>query len=347
MNIENVPNADAWELLFNHAGSPSFLQAWEWGELQRQLGHEVERIVVKEQGREVAIAQIIKQRVRRGSFVYIPHGPLLVERAEDIDYQAKIIHTVRDYLEDFCRREGFSFIRIAPILQNTPETRNLYRELKFSEAPIFINADEHIWVLPLNKSPDDLLKDMRKTTRYLIRRAPKDGVEIEMRTDIQAVDDFWPIYEETTKREQFSPFSRSFIRQEFEAFHARGNALFLFGKAPHQGEKNKYLASALVVFTQSTAFYHQGASIHTKLPVPYLLQWYAIQEAHKRGCMLYNFWGVAPENDPNHPWKGLTLFKKGFGGQGISYLPTQDYIISPRYALTYVYEKWLRWKRGV
>jgi lipid II:glycine glycyltransferase (peptidoglycan interpeptide bridge formation enzyme) len=232
---------------------------------------------------------------------------------------------------------------------------------------------ENVWVLPLDKSENELLNQMRKTTRYLIRKASRDGVIIEKRTDKKAVDDFYKIYEETARREQFVPFSKDYIKNEFEVFNKTGNGLFLFGyladstgvevtglptarrnfraltggKPRQASSSKKYLVSALILFTKSSAFYHQGASIHTKYPVPYLMQWEAIKESKKRGCQLYNFWGIAPNEDKNHPWSGLTMFKKGFGGSQTNYLPTHDLIISPKYYLTFCYEKLLRWKRRV
>jgi peptidoglycan pentaglycine glycine transferase (the first glycine) len=109
----------------------------------------------------------------------------------------------------------------------------------------------------------------------------------------------------------------------------------------------KYLASALVVFTQSTAFYHQGASIHTKYPVPYLLQWEAIKEAKRRGCRYYNFWGISEPGRTPKAWSGLTLFKQGFGGHKVQYLPTQDLVLSPKYYFNWLYEKHLYFKRGI
>jgi lipid II:glycine glycyltransferase (peptidoglycan interpeptide bridge formation enzyme) len=341
MKIKKIEKRLDWDKLFNDSGSVSFLQSWEWGEFQTTFHHKIERIKIVENNKTLAIAQIIKQRVKRGDFLYVPHGPLIVGESNHQN-QKKALEALLDYLKKIATEEKYMFIRIAPVIDNTEENATLYANLNFKKAPIFINADEHIWLLPINKNEETLLKEMRKTTRYLIRRAPKDGVTIEKRTDEGAVEDFWPIYEETTKRENFSPFSKNFIKNEFEYFYKNGKAVFLFGKA-----EGKYLASALVVFTESTGFYHQGASIHTKLPVPYLLQWEAIKEAKSRGCRFYNFWGVAPEDDDKHPWKGLSLFKRGFGGHQVSFLPTQDYIISPRYYLTYIYEKWLRWRRGV
>ena len=46
----------------------------------------------------------------------------------------------------------------------------------------------------------------------------------------------------------------------------------------------------------------------------YLLQWEAIKAAKAFGSKSYDFYGIPPENDENHPMYGLYRFKTGFGG---------------------------------
>ena len=45
-----------------------------------------------------------------------------------------------------------------------------------------------------------------------------------------------------------------------------------------------------------------------------------MSEAKAAGFKHYDFWGVAPSDDPEHPWAGITRFKTGFGGRRESYL---------------------------
>ncbi len=111
----------------------------------------------------------------------------------------------------------------------------------------------------------------------------------------------------------------------------------------HQGE---VLAGAIILFWGNQAFYHHGASVSTKIPASYLLQWKAIIEAQKRGIKVYNLWGIAPEDKPNHPWRGLTLFKKGFGGREIKYIHAHDFPLSPFYTLARTVETVRRIKKG-
>ena len=131
------------------------------------------------------------------------------------------------------------------------------------------------------------------------------------------------------------------IKEEFEIFNRANQALLLVTKYQHQD-----LAAALILFFGPQAIYHHGASIKSKIPITYLLQWQAIQEAKKRGCQYYNFWGIAPHDKPNHPWKGITLFKTGFGGEEKQFLHAHDLVLSNNYWITYGIETARKLWRG-
>ncbi len=383
MKIIEIDDLHQWQSFCDEAGSPSFLQSWEWGEFEKRSGYRVKRLGLLEQKKLIATAQIIEIKSKRGNFLFVPHGPIIKLQTNEPDRRSvhgpvpkngsgsrvtndklqikEIIAELLNYLITLARKDDFSFIRIAPILENTDDNKKIFSDLGFKKAPIYMHA-ERVWILPLTKTllvdsavrsyttlkseqyfnDEELLTKMRKTTRYSIKRAARDRVIIKKRVDEEALDNFMQIYKTTAERENFVPFSRSFIKHEFESFHKTGNAMFFEATHP-QG----VLASALIIFTKSTAFYHQGASIHSKIPAPYLLQWEAIREAKRRGCAFYNFWGILQEGRTPKAWGGLTLFKQGFGGKEIDYVPTQDYILSPKYYLTYAYETYLNWRRGV
>jgi len=342
MIIKEINKYSDWTEFFNDLGSPSFLQSWEWGEVEKKQGYDVIRYGLYGENDLLAVFQIIKIRAKRGSFLFIPHGPIIKTQNSKLKAQ-NFYETIKQYLITLAKKEGFDFIRISPILVDNEDSRRLFQSLGFRQAPIYMHA-ETVWVINLDQSEEELLAAMRKTTRYLIKKALRESVVIEKSTENSIINRFWEIYEKTAAREKFTPFSKSMITDEFNQFNQRQNAVFLSGKSSQ--EKN-YLASALIVFTNSTAFYHQGASIHTKIPVTYLLQWEAIKEAKKRGCKYYNFWGILKKGRTPKAWSGLTLFKQGFGGQQIDYVPTQDYIVSSKYWLTWTYENLLNLKRGV
>jgi lipid II:glycine glycyltransferase (peptidoglycan interpeptide bridge formation enzyme) len=374
MKIKEINQKKDWDRFFNLVDSPTFLQSWEWGKFQESLGYPTIRTGIYDDQQLIAIAQVIKIKAKRGNFLFIPHGPLFKPKTPSKKIKM-IIKALINYLEKIAKKEGYSLIRIAPILINTPQNQLIFKQLGFKTAPIYMHA-ETIWQLPLTSAEEVILANMRKTTRYLIKKAIRENVNVEKRLDEQAVDDFYQIYEETARRENFVPFSKEYIKKEFAAFKKTGNALFLFSNinksnncdthfeatwevrseastptgAEKCGVEKIPIASALIIFTKSTAFYHQGASLHTKVPATYLLQWEAIKEAKKRGCSYYNFWGIYDEENQRTPksWQGLTLFKTGFGGEKIAYLPTQDYIINPfKYQITFLWEKLLLLRRKI
>ena len=38
----------------------------------------------------------------------------------------------------------------------------------------------------------------------------------------------------------------------------------------------------------------------------------------------WSAWGIAPENEPDHPWQNITTFKRKLGGVDVGLLPTLD-----------------------
>ena len=208
------------------------------------------------------------------------------------------------------------------------------------------SAYEATWKLDITPSEEELLKGMRKTTRYLIRQAQKDtDIETFRRWSISDIDIFYQIHQEVVKVQKFTPFSLECLKNEFSAFLPDNQASLFFGEY-----KGQIIAAAFVVFWSNIGFYHHAALLpkYHKIPIAYLLQWEAIKEAKRRKCLLYDFWGyVNPKENPEHPWAGPTLFKMGFGGKPYKYLKTQDMPLSKKYWLIYLFEKLRKTKRGL
>lgn len=285
--------ADWDNYILKHAPSALF-QSWKWGEVEKKLGHKVWRLEWPD-----AIAQVVKVEARRGTFLHIRHGPIGKIHVDDLIKLAK--------------HESVWFIRISPQVQHIEEKG-------FVSAPIHAMDGELCWVLDLTLPEEELLTNMRKTTRYEIRRAQKLGVTVTKSHDLKT---FFDLYDQTSSRHNF--VQHKGIREEFDLLDAE---LFL------ASYERKILAAAIILSFGDEAIYHHGASISSKVPASYLLQWEAIREAKIRGKSVYNFWGIAPENRPNHPWRGITLFKKGFGGREIRFIHAHDLPISPLYAIT-------------
>ncbi len=336
MEIKEIQNKEIWENFLSERKEKTFLQSWNWGEFQKLSGNKIWRLGTYDGEQLVSVALVIKINARRGTFLLVQH--LLEIKKENLK-------TLLEKLKEISKDEGATFIRLVPLWEKNEENNKIFKGLRFKEAPMHANAYEATWRLDLTPSEEELLKNMRKTTRYLIRQAMKNpDITIEKNQKLSNVEIYQKLNKEVAKKQKFVPFSDGYIKNEFDVFSKDNEALWLFGKY-----KGEVAAGALVIFWSGIGFYHQAASLskYAKFSIPYLLQWEAIKEAKNRGCKLYDFWGFTdPEKYPKHPWAGPTLFKMGFGGYPVEYIKTQDYILSKKYWLTYLFEKLRAIKRG-
>ena len=168
-------------------------------------------------------------------------------------------------------------------------------------------------ILNLSKSEDDLLNSMKSKWRYNIRLAEKKGVIIE-KCGAEAIEDFYEIFTETATRDGIAVHGKNYYKSllELSSENTEKAEVSLY-VAKHEGD---VLAGIITLFTETEAVYLYGASSNKKrnLMASYLLQWSAIKDAKAFGAKSYDFYGIPPENDENHPMYGLYRFKTGFGG---------------------------------
>jgi peptidoglycan pentaglycine glycine transferase (the first glycine) len=356
MEIKEIQDKKIWEGFLEKFKEKTFLQSFNWGEFNKRMGNKVWRMGIYEIPNSnfqipnlIACSLVIKILAKRGNFLFVPHGPIIKFQISNSKFQ--VLQFLLEELKKLAKKEKCDFIRIAPILEKNEENEKIFKELGFREAPIHIHP-EITWELDISIPEEELLKGMRKTTRYLIRQAIKNkDIEILRSEKIEDLKEFNKVYQETAKRHFFVPFSFDYLKNEFLAFKDDKQILIILGKY-----KGEIVSGGVFVFWQKIGFYHHGASSHKypKIPVSYLMIWEAIKEAKNRGCEKFNFWGIAPLINsklqiPNskHPWAGLTLFKMGFGGEKKEYIKTKDFPISKKYWLCYLIEKIRKKRRGL
>lgn len=338
ITVKNIENKKEWEDFVLAKNEANFLQSWHWGEFHRTLGKTINRTGFYENEKLVGVMLSIVEPAKRGKYLTVPGGPI-------IDWQKKdIAGSFLNQIKQIAKENNCVFVRVRPQLKKDDFSINLFRNLGFIKAPTHLEA-ELTSQLDITKSEEELLAQMRKTTRYEIKKALKENIKVIKETNSSDIKKFYDLQIETSKRQKFVPFSYKFLYEQFKIFSQNGNALLY--KAEFE---KKLLAQAFVIFYRKEAVYHYGASTNEgrKHPGAYLIQWEAILEAKKRGMTKYNFWGVAPENKQNHRFSGLSLFKRGFGGQDFEYLNAQDLIINKhKYLLNYIIETLRNRLRGL
>jgi lipid II:glycine glycyltransferase (peptidoglycan interpeptide bridge formation enzyme) len=345
--LKEIKNKKVWEGFLEKVEEKTFLQSWNWGEFNKKMGRKIYRFGIYNDKTLVATAFVFRVEARRGSFVFVPHGPNLQDK--EFSFRKKIIKFLLKELQVIAKENNDVSVKIAPLWERNKKNKEVFSSLGFREAPLHVHP-EVTWELPLLKKERVLLMNMRKTTRYLIRKGEKNNdLKVVQSKDIKDVEKFNNIYQVTKDRHDFTPFSLQYLNRQFKSF-VEDDQISVF-LAKYKGE---VLSSGIFLFWNDIGFYHHGASVrkYSKIPSSYLMMWRAIQEAKKRGCKKFNFWGTAPLSesdryDKKHPWAGLTLFKMGFGGRSRKYVKTQDFVISPRYWLSFLVEKARKVKRGL
>lgn len=330
MQVKEITDAHLWEKFISENSPQSFFQSWVWGEITR---NNIWRFGLYNDDKLEGIFQTVKVMARRGTFLQIRHGPVMKS------WNKSQLQYFVFFISKFARTQKADFIRCSPLIENTKDNKKLIHQSGFIDSPIHQMDGEYCWLISLSPSEDDILGKMRKTTRYLIRQAGKMGVDIVRSTDDKDIRPFLDLYHETSRRQKF--VEHKGIDIEIKEYLKNHTGIIYKGYY-----QNKLLAVALIIYYQNQAIYHHSASIEQKVPVNYLMQWEIIRDARSRGLKVYNMWGVAPENKINHPWRGLSLFKTGFGGSVKEYLHSQDLPLSFKYCATYLIETWRKIRRG-
>jgi len=329
ITVRNIIDKKIWEEFVLAKNEANFLQSWSWGEFHKAMGKTIDRKGFYENNKLVGVMLSVVEPAKRGKYLTVPGGPI-------IDWHNKdLINTFAKQIRTIARENNCVFVRVRPQLKSDESSKKIFKELGFVKAPMHLHA-ELTSQLDITKSVEELMTQMRKTTRYEVKKAIKENIKITISTDEKDIKKFYDVQIETAKRQKFVPFSYKFLHEQFRIFAEFGNVLLY--KAEFE---KKLLAQAFVIFYGKEAVYHYGVSTDEgrKYPGAYLIQWEAILEAKKRGMTRYNLWGVAPLEKSDHRFAGLSLFKRGFGGEDFQYLPAQDLIINkPKYLLNYIIE---------
>ncbi len=299
-----------WTEVLARFPEANFLQSPEWGKVNQLVGNKVVSIATADY-----YCQMIVKNAKRGRYLEIPGGPLL-------DWDNQDVKTaVFRQIQNVARNEKCVFVRLRPQLRIEEITQ--LNNLGLRKAPMHLHA-EHTIILDLNKSEEELLADMRRQTRYEVRRADKLGLKVEWSNAETLFREFHEVQAATAARQHFVPPDLQMLLAEREAF---GKDARLYVARNPDGAPVAY---GLILICGSEAEYFEAASteLNYKLPGAYALQWQAIRGLKALGVKRYNLWGIAPPNQPEHRYAKVTTFKKGFGGEIVEFVPAQDLVIN-------------------
>ncbi|MBI2638500.1 peptidoglycan bridge formation glycyltransferase FemA/FemB family protein [Candidatus Peregrinibacteria bacterium] len=349
----NILGHEKFEEFVKNHPSGTFFQSWTFGEFQEKIPYRGKSwcVIARSKATKQSIAATclaIKMKLRFGKcWLWVPYGPLLVENSGEMAGDGR--DGIFEDLARIAKEENAIFARIEPPTAAGflpgEEFADLLKRWRIVASPQRFTP-EYSLILDLEKTEDEILAQMKPKGRYNISVALRHGVFVEqfvhahMKVQSHAADvknrprtefdKFYTILQTTAQRDGFKIHPKSFYETLLATF-GENSSLFL-AELKQKGGQAKIIGGIIVIYYKDTATYYYGASDHhayRNLMAPYLLQWEAIREAKRRGMKNYDFLGIAPPDQPNHPYAGITEFKKKFGGREVNYPPAFDIVYKP------------------
>jgi lipid II:glycine glycyltransferase (peptidoglycan interpeptide bridge formation enzyme) len=340
MNIVTLEAKDRakWNAFIAEEFPPvgAFLETWEWGNFKESLYGNVTRYAIVEDGEWLACFHLETHPFPFGlTYGYAPRGPVLKKELwDDESMVGNIFGCIATYLKQSLSH--LMFVRFEP---SHKKSFACYEQAPFQKSPSYLQPRFN-QLITLYDS-EALLKTFVADVRHDIRAAERIAIAVtdgESLTPEEA-EAFEKMKIDTRNRSHRNIFpSDKYFSQLLESFKTAPEdetyrPFLRFFVASKQGVP---VAIYLSVMFGNTLTYLYGASYSGSISkrAPAYLHWRAMQYAHSRGLTYYDLGGV-----DDTAWKGLTYFKKQFGGETLEYIGTVNAVLRPFSYSLYVFIK--------
>ncbi|MDI6787415.1 MAG: peptidoglycan bridge formation glycyltransferase FemA/FemB family protein [Planctomycetota bacterium] len=324
MNLREISDAekDRWDQFISDSPTGHICQSYSWGEIMSLVGGpEPLRLVIEENEKIKAAFHILKncERLSKVSVLYLPRGPV---------FDTNDVKTVQEVL---LRLKEIALCHKAAVLKINPDITlpshlipPLYNAGFRNVSPDTLH--KYTFRLNLQKSVDELWKSLEVRTRTAIRKAEKQLVNINVLNGVNEFEIFYKLLKATGKRKGFILPSFDFVKAVWKILSPKQHAHIFLAEY-----KNLPLSGAFILRFGKKCWYFLGASntAHREVNPNEFLHWYIIQWAKEKGHHLYDLWGCENIRDTAKQVTGVTLFKRGFGGEFTGFIGEYDYAYSP------------------
>jgi len=302
-------DSDWNRFLFENDGS--FLQSYEWGEFQQALGKRIWRIKTEEGGNILGQVLVIEETfpLKAKTCFYVPFGPVLKEGISP-EKQEQAVGVILGEIQKIAQKQRAVFLKMEP-RQEIIVPKNLSAIIPEKRI-----QPQRTLTLDLLQEEEEIFRNFSPKTRYNVGLAQRKGVRVKL--EDQYREEFYRLIKRNSQRDGFVPFEEEHYRKLFRvASHDFKVKLCL---ADYKG---KIIAAYILILFNKTATGLHGANDwqYRALKGANLLQWERIKAVKNLGYEKFDFWGIDEKK-----WRGITDFKKGFGGTEIAYPLSKDII---------------------
>lgn len=298
------------EFIENHTKG-HIMQTSLWAKLKSNWQHEV-ITVTDDNGSIKGVMSILINHlpIIPYTMMYSPRGPVC--DVHDRDTLAKLVAGAKEIAKKY---KAF-VLKIDPDVESSDEEFiSIMKELGFKLKDGGKNFEgiqpRYVFRLDIkDKTEDEVFAIFHNKTRYNVRVALKNGVEVRLgqRSDLKR---FHEIMLETGLRDEFVIRDLEYFQRMYDVMAPENLRLYC---AYHNGEM---IAGTIALYYGDKVWYLYGASSNASRNVMpnYLLQWEMIKWAIEKKCAIYDFRGVSGDISEDNPLYGLYRFKKGFNGK--------------------------------
>jgi len=254
-------------------------------------------------------------RVGRGGirYLYASYGPTVAAGA-----LAEAVSSMRQAGRDL----GADFLRLEPLGHVSPAEITALGGRHVADM-----QPSHQLVLDIAPTEAELRHAISPSNRNLINTAEKRGLSFVVSSDPSLLSEYLAMQRETATHGGFKPHPDSYYEKLVETLLPTAAAHLYF--AYYEG---KPVASAICIDFAGTRYYVYAATyleLNRRLKAAVALLWWMILDAKAHGLTKFNYGGVAPDDQPNHPWAGHTRFKRSIGGEIVSSVGTWEIPLKP------------------
>lgn len=286
-----------------------FLQSPAWEAFQKAQGRQT--YAVSGEGWQYLAILESSSGFKR---LYCPYGPVVTS----IDALVEALQS----LKDLAKQTGVTFLRVQPtgVMISREDCATL--ELQ----PITFSQPSHTWLLNLRADQDTLLANMKQNNRNIYRNYSKKGLSYEQSTYPEDMHYLSSLLEVTAQNNHITVHTPAYLALQAKTLIPLGAATIHLMR--YEGN---VIAAALVYEDDLTSYYAHAASSfeHRNLNAATALLAEIIFDAQRKGKKTFDFYGIAPTDDPSHRWAGFSAFKKSFGGYEMTYNDTYELPVRP------------------
>lgn len=293
-----------------------FLQSHEWALFQQKLGKKV----FEKQGkgwRYIAIVEKGDGKVGRYfNRLYTPYGPSY-DSAQALD------EALAD-LEKLAKENNIDYVRVEPLATNglAPKQFAGYSKMPKSYQPGLT------WMLDLAPGFEAVKSGIHRSSRYRWNRVERDGITFAISYEAKDLNDFIEMMGATSDRTKAQFRDGEYYRKMLKELGPSRVAGIAYAK--HENESLVGVLFLDDLEAQTRYYMYTGAFDKArKFGANAPLVVFLIRDAIEKGLTCFDFFGIAPAEDPSHKWAGFSVFKRSFGGVDIEFSGTWEKAMKP------------------